>query len=142
MTAREELQTQGLGFAAREELAAVLAMTGDYDGCFERVAEWEALEQWERDADPENEPHSDREDCEWWLKRADALLASLALARLIRERQAEALSAFADTRGVNVDDQESEWMRGYRQAQRECFHDAVRQALAIRADQTATEEPT
>ena len=90
MTAREEPQTQSLELA-REELAAVLAMVDEYDGCFERVAEWEALEQWERDAYPENEPHTDREDCEWWLKRADALLASPALARVIREAKAEAL---------------------------------------------------
>ncbi|QIK83001.1 hypothetical protein [Sanguibacter sp. HDW7] len=48
--------------------------------------------------------------------------------------QAEALRAFADTRGVNVGDEDDEWWRGYRQAQRECLHDA-----SARADRLAAE---
>ncbi|QIK82415.1 hypothetical protein [Sanguibacter sp. HDW7] len=42
--------------------------------------------------------------------------------------QAEALREFADTRGVNVGDDDDEWWRGYRQAQRECLHDASARA--------------
>ena len=42
----------------------------------------------------------------------------------------EALLAFADTRGVNVGDEDTEWWQGYRQAQRECLRDATDAALA------------
>lgn len=50
------------------------------------------------------------------------------------EVKAEALREFADTRGVNVGDDDDEWWRGYRQAQRECLHDA-----SARADRLAAE---
>lgn len=61
----------------REDIARAMALTDDYDGCFERIDEWEALEQWEREANPEEEPLTDREDAEWWLKRADSVLKVL-----------------------------------------------------------------
>lgn len=57
----------------REQIARKLAMTDDYDGCFERIDAWESLEQWERDAQPQDEPATDREDAEFWLRRADAV---------------------------------------------------------------------
>ena len=71
MTAREEPQTQSLGLA-REELAAAV-----YDAvrsASNRVS-WDEL--W---------PRSQK----YWLDITDALLASPALARMIREAKAEA----------------------------------------------------
>lgn len=59
----------------REQIARTLAMTDDYDGCFERIDEWEALEQWERDAQPQEAPSSELEDADFWMRRADAVLA-------------------------------------------------------------------
>lgn len=40
----------------------------------------------------------------------------------------EALREFADSRGVNVGDEDDEWWSGYRQAQRECLRDAADRA--------------
>lgn len=45
--------------------------------------------------------------------------------------KAEALREFADTRGVNVGDEDSYWWDGYRQAQRECLHDALTRSARI-----------
>ena len=61
--------------AARLALGEALAMTDRYDGCHERVREWEALPGWEREAHPENYPASDIEDAEWWNRRADSAMA-------------------------------------------------------------------
>ena len=47
------------------------------------------------------------------------------------EVKAEALREFADTRGVHVGDEDDEWWRGYRQAQRECLHAAAAAADRI-----------
>jgi hypothetical protein len=52
------------------------------------------------------------------------------VARIKAAARREALLAFADTRGVNVGDEHGEWWQGYRQAQRECLHDATKAALA------------
>jgi hypothetical protein len=62
----------------REALGEVLARVGDDDWCHERVREWDTREQWEKDAYADDEPHSEREDVEWWNKRADAALAWFA----------------------------------------------------------------
>ena len=82
MTAREEPQTQSLGLA-REELAAAV-----YDAvrsASNRVS-WDEL--W---------PRSQK----YWLDITDALLASPALARMIREAKAEAwVEGRRDTRYV------------------------------------------
>ena len=57
-----------------------MAITDDYDGCFERVESWKNASQEQRDYGEVEEPLSfDDEDCEVWLRRADAVLA------LIRE---------------------------------------------------------
>lgn len=61
--------------STRDELARALAICDDYDGCFERVDEWEATPEDERHDD--NYPASDYEDCQWWLRRADAALELL-----------------------------------------------------------------
>jgi hypothetical protein len=45
-----------------------------------------------------------------------------------------ALRRFADTRGVQVGDEDDEWWQGYRQAQRECLHDASDAADRIEAE--------
>ena len=96
MTAREEPQTQSLGLA-REELAAAV-----YDAvrsASNRVA-WDELC-----------PRSQK----YWLDITDALLASPALARMIREAKAEAwdegvtrawesLAAYAYTLDFYLDD--------------------------------------
>ena len=62
----------------RESLGEILALVDDHDGCHARVREWEGLEQWEKDAHPDEEPCTDREDAEWWNRRADAVIAHLA----------------------------------------------------------------
>lgn len=59
---------------AVERGARAAAILGDYDGCFERIDEWNALEQWERDAHPENEPTTDYEDADFWRDRVRAAL--------------------------------------------------------------------
>lgn len=63
----------------RDKLGEVIASVDDHDGCHARVREWEALEQWEKDAHPDEEPFSDREDVAYWNRRADAVIAHLAL---------------------------------------------------------------
>ena len=60
------------------------------------------------------------------LARVECDLAD-AEAKVVAARR-EALLAFADTRGVNVGDEDGEWWQGYRQAQRECLHDATKAA--------------
>jgi hypothetical protein len=54
-----------------------MAIFGDYDGCFERIDEWNACDEWDRQAHPENEPRSDYEDAEWWRARARAALSAV-----------------------------------------------------------------
>ncbi len=83
--------------ANREKTARTLAMVDDYDGCFERVDQWNALEQWERDAYPDEEPHSDREDCEFWLRRADALFTEGIIVPANKVRADEVQSLADDT---------------------------------------------
>ena len=58
-----------------EQMAEAMALAGDEDGCFERVKDWEALEQWEKDAHPDERPHGDYEDCEYWRVKAGAAYA-------------------------------------------------------------------
>ena len=72
-------------------------------------------------------PHFDRE------RQYAAALAPL-IAREREAAKAEALREFADSRGVNVGDEDSEWWQGYRQAQRECLHDAVARADRVGGD--------
>jgi len=68
-----------------------------------------------------------------WIKHAahvaDALLPLLAQVKATA--RAEALRGFADTRGVNIGDEDSEWWQGYRQAQRECVRDALDHARSL-----------
>ena len=66
---------------------------------------------------------------------ARALAAANLLASPVQEPgrsegeiKAEALREFADTRGVNIGDEDDDWWRGYRQAQRECLQDALKAA--------------
>lgn len=68
---------------------------------------------------------------------ARAVLAAVAPSIAAKARVG-ALSEFADSRGVNVGDDDSEWWKGYRQAQRECLHDAND---AARVARDTTEEP-
>lgn len=68
--------------------------------------------------------------CEGLLETFDAverIIAARVAAAVAaeRERTAGILQQFADTRGVNVGDVDDDWWRGYRQAQRECLHDAA-----------------
>ena len=58
-------------------LAKAQAIHGDYDGCFERIDEWWALEQWDREAHPQEFPDTDYEDAAAWVIRARAGLAAL-----------------------------------------------------------------
>ena len=57
---------------AVEAAARAMAILDDYDGCFLEVDAWKALEDWERDAHPENYPGMAIEDCAYWLKVAKA----------------------------------------------------------------------
>lgn len=50
-----------------------------------------------------------------------------------RRVAAEALRTFADTRGVQIGDEDDDWWHGYRQAQRECLRDANKRADRIEA---------
>lgn len=59
----------------RETIARTLAATDDENDCFDEVDAWNALEEWEREAHPDDEPMMEREDCEYYLRRADAVLA-------------------------------------------------------------------
>jgi hypothetical protein len=92
----------------REELGEILALVDDYEGSHERVREWEASEQWEKDAHPDNEPFSDREDAEWWNKRADAAITWFASRAIPRQstiavpHTPEEIWAFADV-GCDLD---------------------------------------
>lgn len=56
--------------------ARASAIYQDYDGCFERLDAWAALEQWERDAHPEEEPTGDAEDAQWWRDRVRVALTA------------------------------------------------------------------
>jgi hypothetical protein len=63
---------------ARElALAKAQAIHGGYDGCFERIDQWWALEQWEREAQPQEFPYTDYEDAAAWVVRARAGLVAL-----------------------------------------------------------------
>jgi hypothetical protein len=48
--------------------------------------------------------------------------------RAIARIKADALRAYADTLGVNVNDEGTEWWQGYRQAQREFIHKTIAEA--------------
>lgn len=59
---------------AIEQAARVLALTDDYDGCFERIDAWTAATAEQRECGDVEEPmSSDDEDCEFWRRRARAL---------------------------------------------------------------------
>ena len=60
--------------AERDVMGEILALVGDYDGCHQRVRDWEAEPDWEKEAHPNEEPFTDREDAENWNARADALI--------------------------------------------------------------------
>ena len=64
-----------------ERGARAAAILGDYDGCFERIDAWDALEQWERDAQPQEAPVLDIEDAEFWRTRVRAALEAAEGAR-------------------------------------------------------------
>lgn len=57
-----------------EVLGELLALVDDYDGCHQRVRDFGALPDW-RKGDPAD-ICSDRDDVEWWNRRATAVLAS------------------------------------------------------------------
>lgn len=56
--------------------ARAWAIHREHDGCFERVDAWEALEDWEREAHPDEYPESDYEDRDTYLSFATAALAA------------------------------------------------------------------
>ncbi|WP_285462967.1 hypothetical protein [Agromyces sp. NBRC 114283] len=63
-----------------EKVAKAMAIYGDYDGCFERLEEWAAATDEQRDLGEVEEPmDSDVEDAEWWRRRARAGLDALGL---------------------------------------------------------------
>lgn len=63
-----------------EKVAKAMAIYGDYDGCFERLEEWAAATDEQRELGEVEEPmDTDAEDAEWWRKRARAGLDALGL---------------------------------------------------------------
>lgn len=58
-----------------EATAQALALH-DGEGCFEQVDAWEALEKWEQEANPDEYPSSDYEDCAYYRQRAVIALAA------------------------------------------------------------------
>lgn len=74
------LQTKTVGVEltpeATEAAARALAHTFGADDCFERVDEWEALEDWEREAHPDERPGFDYEDCSNYRRSATAALTA------------------------------------------------------------------
>lgn len=78
-----------------EDVARALADESD-DGCFDRIDEWEAQEDWEREAYPGNHPASDYEDAEHWTRLARRLLTGgLIGGRTEAEVKAKALEEAA-----------------------------------------------
>jgi hypothetical protein len=59
----------------REQVAEAIAKSQDADYWTDEIAAWEALEQWERDAQPDNYPGMAYEDRTNYLDNADAVLA-------------------------------------------------------------------
>lgn len=64
--------------AAVEAAARGMAIHDDDDGCFLEVDAWNAQEEWEREAYPENYPGSSIEDCAYWIAKARAALKAAA----------------------------------------------------------------
>lgn len=89
---------------AVEAAARAAAIHGDYDGCFERVDQWNALEDWEKEAQSDEYPTTDIEDCEWWTSRARAAL-NAALPHLTAD----------DLRGTDAAEEirTEGWMQGW-----------------------------
>lgn len=64
-----------------EQAARTLALTDDYDGCFERLDAWEAATAEQREGSEVEKPMlTDVEDAEWWRRRARALASTGLLA--------------------------------------------------------------
>jgi len=65
----------------------------DEDHCFKLFDEWLALEQWERDAQPDEDPARGGalEDCEYWRHKAFAALSYVV--PLIRAHIADEIQA-------------------------------------------------
>lgn len=61
-----------------ERAARAAARAGGTD-CFERIEEWEALEQWQNDASPNEYPDYDYEDAVFWRSIAKAALVAAFL---------------------------------------------------------------
>lgn len=64
--------------AAVEAAARGMAIHNDDDGCFLEVDAWNAQEEWEREAYPDNYPGSSIEDCAYWTTKARAALEAAA----------------------------------------------------------------
>lgn len=63
---------------ALDRAARAAAARDDYDGCFDRIDEWEAQSDWEKDAYPDEYPSMDYEDREFWRKHIRAALEAAA----------------------------------------------------------------
>jgi hypothetical protein len=57
-----------------DRVAAAIAKAADADYWIDEIAAWDSQEQWERDAQPQEEPLSAYEDREWFRKQARAVL--------------------------------------------------------------------
>lgn len=100
---------------AVEAMARAAAIHDDYDGCFERVDEWEAAGEEYRDAYPGERPDSDYEDCEWWRSRVRAgLPAALPFLRegIAAEALAPVLATLDRLDAAHARSDEAKWGAG------------------------------
>lgn len=87
---------------AIEAAARAWAIHRETDGCFERVDAWEALEEWEREAHPDEYPESDYEDCATYRSFATAALTAAA-PFIAAQAKGEAFQAVRDAAEVEPD---------------------------------------
>lgn len=71
-----QCHTKMIGDPRIEAAARAWAIHDETDGCFERVDAWGVLEDWEREAYPDEYPGSDYEDCANYRERAASALAA------------------------------------------------------------------
>ena len=62
----------------REQIAEALAKSQDADYWVDEIRDWEALADWEREAQPDSQPDMAYEDQANYRQHADAVLAVIA----------------------------------------------------------------
>lgn len=67
----------------REQIAATIAKAHDADYWVDEIRDWDAQEEWEKAAHPDEEPFSAYEDRDYFLVAADAVLKLLQQPRIV-----------------------------------------------------------